>query len=768
MSVITIQCRLVAEENTLRQLWKLMAEKNTPLINELLEQVGQHPNFEKWLKKGEVPEEAIDTIKKSLITQKPFAGQPGRFYTSAVTLVKEIYKSWFTLQQQRQRKIEGKERWLKMLKSDIELQQQSQCHLDIIRNKANELLTSFVANITDNRNQQSKKKDTKTKKNKKVSEDSTLFNALFALYDQTKDCLSQCAIAYLLKNNCQVSEIDEDPEEYVKRRRQKEIELERLKEQLKSRKPKGRDLTGEKWLTTLKEATNQVPVDQLEAKSWQDSLLKVTSDIPYPVDYETQTDLDLLIHSNDDINQNTILVWQIGFLKQLIESGSYSFIKYLYFQSEFLPNRENIILVWQIGFLKQLIESGSYSFIKYLYFQSECLPKRKHIILSWQIGFLKQLIESGLYSFINYLYFQSGWLYTRDVNWLKLKNKPGRIFVKFNGLKKNIINPEFYICCDSRQRDYFQRFCQDWQIWHDNEETYSSGLFFLRSARLLWQKIKGRGVPWRVNRLILQCSIETRLWTEEETELVRTENIGKAEKTIRKMEQQAVLTQQQLSRLQGERTQRQKLNNPFPGRPSKPLYQGKSNIIVGVSFGLDKPATVSVVDIANKKVLAYRSTKQLLGKNYNLLNRQRQQQQRLAHERHKAQKRNAPNSFGESELGQYVDRLLADAIIAIAKTYQACSIVIPKLRDMREQITSEIQSRAEKKCPGYKEAQKKYAKEYRKSIHRWSYGRLIENIQSQAVKAGIAIEIATQPIKGSSQEKARDVAIFAYQERQAT
>ncbi|BAY48821.1 hypothetical protein SAMD00079811_64470 [Scytonema sp. HK-05] len=687
MSVITIQCRLVAEENTLRQLWELMAEKNTPLINELLEQVGQHPNFEKWLKKGEVPEEAIDTIKKSLITQEPFAGQPGRFYTSAVTLVKEIYKSWFALQQERQRKIEGKERWLKMLKSDIELQQESQCNLDIIRNKANEILTSFVANFTENRNQQFKKKGNKTKKNKKEEEESTLFNALFKIYDKTKDCLSQCALAYLLKNNCQVSEIDEDPEEYVKRRRRKEIEIERLRKQLKSRKPKGRDLTGEKWLTALKEATNQVPVDQLEAKSWQASLLKVTSDIPYPVDYESNTDLDWLIHSNDD------------------------------------DIKKKVILVWQIYFLKQLIKSGSYSFIKYLYFQRGCLPKR-------------------------------------DVNWLNLKNKAGRIFVKFNGLRKNIINPEFYICCDSRQRHYFQRLCQDWQVWHDNEETYSSSLFFLRSARLLWQKRKGTGAPWKVNRLILQCSIETRLWTEEETELVRIEKINQAETEIRESEQKGKPKQKVLSH-------RQKLNNLFPNRPSKPIYKGKPNIIVGVSFGLDKPATVAVVDVANKKVLAYRSTKQLLGKNYNLLNRQRQQQQRLSHERHKAQKRNAPNSFGESELGQYVDRLLADAIIAIAKTYQAGSIVIPKLRDMREQITSEIQSRAEKKCPGYKEAQQKYAKEYRLSVHRWSYGRLIESIKSQAAKVGISTEIGTQPIRGSPEEKARDLAVFAYQERQA-
>ncbi|MEH2369894.1 hypothetical protein [Nostoc sp.] len=39
MSLITIQCRLVADKASLRHLWKLMAEKNTPLINELLEHI---------------------------------------------------------------------------------------------------------------------------------------------------------------------------------------------------------------------------------------------------------------------------------------------------------------------------------------------------------------------------------------------------------------------------------------------------------------------------------------------------------------------------------------------------------------------------------------------------------------------------------------------------------------------------------------------------------------------------------------------------------
>ncbi|MFN6476467.1 type V CRISPR-associated protein Cas12k [Nostoc sp. DedQUE07] len=640
MSLITILCRLVADKATLRYLWELMADKYTPLINELLEQLAQHPDFETWLEKGEVPKDTIKTICNSLKIQDRFADQPGRFYTSAVTLVKEVYKSWFTLQQRRQRQIKGKERWLNMLKSDIELQQESQCNLDIIRAKATEVLISFVAKFTQDKNKQSKiKKGNKTKKNKKDSSNTTLFNGLFDIYEKTEDCLSRCALAYLLKNKCQVSEVDEDPEQYAKSRRKKEIEIERLRNQINSRKPKGRDLTGEKWLETLSEAVNQVPRNEDEAKSWQAILLKGNSCIPYPVDYETNTDL------------------------------------------------------------------------------------------TW------------------------------------LTNDKGRIFVKFNGLNKLIDEPKFEVYCDSRQFHYFQRFCQDWQIWHDEDETYSSGLFILRSARLLWQEQKGTKEPWETHHLILQCSVETRLWTQEETELVRLEKINKAEKTIQNMEQKGNLSQTQLPRLERERTQRRKLNNPFPGRPSKPLYQGKSHILVGVSLGLDKPATVAVVDAANNKVLTYRSVKQLLGDNYNLLNRQRQQQQRLSHERHKAQKQNAPNSSGESELGQYVDRLLADAIVAIAKTYFAGSIVLPKLRDMREIIQSEIQTKAEKKIPGYKEGQQNYAKDYRVSVHRWSYGRLIESIQTQAAKSGIYIESGSQPIRDSQQEQARELALFAYQQR---
>ncbi|QLE48387.1 hypothetical protein FD724_09815 [Nostoc sp. C057] len=632
MSVITIQCRLVAEEDTLRQLWELMAEKNTPLINELLLQVGKHPEFETWLEEGKIPTELLKTLVNSLKTQERFADQPGRFYTSAIALVDYVYKSWFALQKRRKYQIEGKERWLKMLKSDLELEQESQCSLNVIRTKATEILTKFTPQSEQNSKQKKGKKTKKSTKSKK----SSLFQILLNTYGETEDPLTRCALAYLLKNKCKISELDEDPEEFTRNRRKKEIEIERLKDQLQSRIPKGRDLTGEEWLETLEIATANVAQNEKEAKAWQAALLRKIADVPFPVAYE----------SNED--------------------------------------------------------------------------------MTW------------------------------------LKNGKGRLFVRFNGLGKLA----FEIYCDKRHVQYFQRFLEDQEIKRNSKNQHSSSLFTLRSARLAWFPGEEKAKVWKGNHLHLYCSLDTRMWTTEGTQQVVEEKVTTITKTLTKVKQKANLKDKQQAFITRQQSTLDRINNPFP-RPSKPNYQGQPSILVGVSFGLKKPVTVAVVDVVKNEVLAYRSVKQLLGENYNLLNRQRQQQQRLSHERHKAQKQNAPNSFGESELGQYIDRLLADAIIAIAKTYQAGSIVIPKLRDMREQISSEIQSRAEKKCPGNKEIQKKYAKEYRMSVHRWSYGRLIENIQSQAVKAGIAIEIGTQPIRGSPQEKARDVAVFAYQERQA-
>ncbi len=79
-----------------------------------------------------------------------------------------------------------------------------------------------------------------------------------------------------------MSDKEEDLKKFAQRRRKVEIQIERLTEQLAARIPKGRNLTNTKWLETLVIATQQVPNNEAEAKSWQDNLLKKSSRVPFP------------------------------------------------------------------------------------------------------------------------------------------------------------------------------------------------------------------------------------------------------------------------------------------------------------------------------------------------------------------------------------------------------------------------------------------------------------------------------------------------------
>ncbi|MBD2242367.1 type V CRISPR-associated protein Cas12k [Nostoc sp. FACHB-888] len=633
MSQITIQCRLVASESSRHQLWKLMAELNTPLINELLRQVSQHPEFETWRQKGKHPTSIVKELYQPLKTDPRFIGQPGRFYASAITLVNYIYKSWFALMKRSQFQLEGKIRWLEMLNSDVELVETSGISLDSLRIKAAEVLAQLTPLNTAETQSTNLKKAKKRKKSQTSDSDRGLSKNLFEAYGNTEDNLTRCAISYLLKNGCKINDKEEDAEKFAQRRRKIKIQIERLREQLETRIPKGRDLTDAKWLGTLVVATQDVPTNETEAKSWQDSLLRQSNKVPFPVVYETN----------------------------------------------------------------------------------------------------------------------------EDMTWFK--NQFGRICVKFNGLSEH----SFQVYCDSRQLHWFKRFLEDQQIKKNSKNQHSSSLFTLRSGRIAWQEEEGKGDPWKVNHLTLYCSVDTRLWTTEGTNQVKEEKAEEIAKTITNTKAKGDLNEKQQAHIKRKNSTLDRINNPFP-RPTKPLYKGQSHILVGVSLGLEKPATVAIVDGTTGKVLTYCSIRQLLGENYKLLNRQRQQKHYLSHQRQVAQTLAAPNQFGESELGEYIDRLLAKEIIAIAQTYSAGSIVLPKLDNMREQVQSEIQAKAEQKSE-LLEVQKQYAKQYRVSVHQWSYGRLISIVQSQAAKTGIVIEESKHPIRGSPQEKAKELAMAAYYSR---
>ncbi|WP_392532914.1 type V CRISPR-associated protein Cas12k [Nostoc sp. C117] len=633
MSQITIQCRLVASESSRHHLWKLMAELNTALINELLHQVSQHPEFESWRQKGKHPTSVVKELCEPLKTDPRFIGQPGRFYTSAIALVNYIYKSWFALMKRSQFQLEGKIRWLEMLNSDVELVEISGVSLDSLRTKAAEILAQFAPLNTAETQSTNGKKAKKRKKSQNSDSDRSLSKNLFETYRNTEDNLTRCAISYLLKNGCKITDKEEDTKKFAQRRRKLEIQIERLREQLETRIPKGRDLTSAKWLETLVVTTHNVPTNEAEAKSWQDSLLRQSSKVPFPVAYETN----------------------------------------------------------------------------------------------------------------------------EDMTWFK--NQFGRICVKFNGLSEH----SFQVYCDSRQLHWFQRFLEDQQIKKNSKNQHSSSLFTLRSGRIAWQEEEGKGDPWNVNRVTLYCSVDTRLWTSEGTNQVREEKAEEIAKIITNTKAKGDLNEKQQAHIKRKNSTLDRINNPFP-RPTKTLYKGQSHILVGVSLGLEKPTTLAVVDGTTGQIITYRSIRQLLGDNYKLLNRQRQQKHFLSHQRQIAQTLAAPNQFGESELGEYIDRLLAKEIIAIAQTYSAGSIVLPKLDNMREQVQSEIQVKAEQKSE-LLEVQKQYAKQYRVSVHQWSYGRLISIVQSQAAKTGIVIEESKQPIRGSPQEKAKELAITAYHSR---
>ena len=683
MSVKTIECRIVAKPESLQYLWELMTQKNTPLINELLAQVPNHPDFEEWVEKGTLPKKAIKELCAPFREQEPFANQPGRFYSSAIALVYYMFKSWLKIQKKLRQKIEGKERWLAMLRSDIELEQESGKDIAQIRLQAAKILKKTQEKVINQHSPHtSQRQNTKKKKSQKKS--SNIFASLFQKHNEAKDISTKCVLAYLLKNNCQVNEDDEDPEKYALYRRKKEIEIERLKKQLKSRLPLGRDLKHETWCKAIEAIDdNYVAEDNLEARSLQDNLLRKSATVPYPVAYESNTDL------------------------------------------------------------------------------------------TW------------------------------------LEDAQGNLFVKFNGLGDH----KFEIRCDTRQLDWFRRFLEDQKLKEKSkkdkkeghrENELSSALFGLRSGRILWREgeqqpdrhkktiiraflllflnqdyklaivllqgykqLKRRlrqEQPWNYHKLYLQCSVDTRLWTKEGTALVAEEKTASSKNAIAQTEEKGDLDLEQQKHIKRKQTQLANLQS-LPNRPHKDLYRGNPSIVLGVSLGLEKPATVAVVDVVSGRVLTYRSSKQLLGNDYKLLARQRREKQRLSIKRHKAQKRNAPNSFGESELGKYVDRLFANAIVKLAHSYQANSIVLAELSQMREITQSEVQAKAEKKILGYKEGQKKYAKQYRINVHNWSYGRLIDFIGQKASITGIPIETARQPLGGNNHEKAKDLALAAYNSR---
>ena len=450
MSQITIQCRLVASESSRQQLWKLMAELNTPLINELLRQVSQHPEFETWRQKGKHPTSIVKELCEPLKTDSRFIGQPGRFYASAIALVNYIYKSWFALMKRSQFQLEGKNRWLGMLKSDAELVEASGVTLESLRAKAAEILAQSTPQPDTvepqsgkekkrKRTKKSKKsdgessisdtfqsntvepqpgKEKKRKKTKKSDGESSISDTLFEVYRDTEDNLTRCAISYLLKNGCKINQKDEDAEEFVNRRRKLEIQIERLIEQLEARTPKGRDLTDAKWLESLLLATHNVPENEAKAKFWQDNLLKKSSKLPFPIGYGSNGDMTWF--------------WQFSLCNIPINLRFFGWIYIDYLIA--------------ISFLREALQN-----------EKQWLHNLRINNISFLIKLWNLALDINCLASILFLHKSFHNKYKR------------RICVKFNGLGEHT----FKVYCDFRDLHWFYRFLED-QILKKNSKNQHS------------------------------------------------------------------------------------------------------------------------------------------------------------------------------------------------------------------------------------------------------------------------------------------------------
>ena len=133
-----------------------------------------------------------------------------------------------------------------------------------------------------------------------------------------------------------------------------------------------------------------------------------------------------------------------------------------------------------------------------------------------------------------------------DLKWHK--NEKGRLCVRFNGLSEHTLK----IYCDRRQLHWFQRFLEDQQIKKEGKDSHSSGLFTLRSAKLAWKedKKKNTGKLWNDNRLVLFCTVDTRFWSAEGTQIAKKDKEAKILKTIDNMKQKENLTASQQAFIQ--------------------------------------------------------------------------------------------------------------------------------------------------------------------------------------------------------------------------
>ncbi|HEY9676093.1 MAG TPA: type V CRISPR-associated protein Cas12k [Waterburya sp.] len=720
--MFTIQCRLCTSEQTRRDIWQWM-EKYTLLVNELLEKIAQHPQFPEWQKKGDITRKAVGEILNPLKKNPQYAGLPSRFYTSAELISCDTYKSWLALQQQRQLRLLGKQRWLEAVESEFVLSATTDFNLDEIRAKAHTIREEALQEV-----------------NRQGNKPKNLMGILLKTHEKTtKDSLSRRAINHLLINNLQVSEEDQNLNELSERLDKKKVEIKRLEEQLSSRLPKGRDPTRQRYLQILGHicALPELKDDSQKLEAELDRLtiqqqLPLFNELPYPILFYSSGDLYWSVQPQDTSHPSDP------------ENGSHP---------ELPKSKKH-----QKPHGKRPTERIS---VKFKGVQSK--EAKDHT-------FKIQCDRRQLPLFRRFL-----------IDYQTYDNLPE----------------------EERFSEGLFTLRSACLIWRKDESRHRS------TKKIGIDQPEGQLKPWNTHRLYLHCTVDRRLLTAEGTQQVRAE---KKEAIIKVLKGKDKLEQTELDELGLTKNQvifvkrkcstlnRLEHNSP-PPRPNTIPYEGQPDIAVGVSFSRHQPVAIAVVDVNKQEVLECQSAKELLNrgeaqyirknglkepvfkdgiekrhpnggnlyvrkgkrirwKPYRLVEQLHRRHQHHSQQRAEEQKQNRyQHSDSDSNLGLYVDRLIASRIVNFALQRKAGTIVIPQLKGIRECVESDIRAQAERLFPNEKERQKEYAKHYRVTFHRWSYARLSECIRECAETEGIAVVERKQSSQGDLEQKAIAIAL---------
>ena len=720
-----------------RDLVLQLSLASTRLCKELNEQIGQHPDFEEWKKNRRIPRETLIEIWDSLRATSSYQGvpyetMPERFLRSAWLRVESIYASWFKTQAKLLTRYYGLKRWLDVVKSDKKLAEISGCSIEQIQIRASQLLAEARVRLKEKRQAEKaegkdKKQSQKGKKRSKAIEEPAstdesnnqlhkdpeletehtltdeLFDTYFELVKSRGSLRDQCAIVHLIKNGCKIASEPENIKEFAKKCQGKRTQLERTEKQLSDRIPRVRDL-GEEAERAFSNGIERVPLDNAEFTAQLADFQRKPNPLPYAV----------LFYSGDDIEW--YLLKRRNPATHVLEERI--FVKFKGLQK----------------YLKRLIRKELERHIE------------EHLIelglklddIRWRIAKRKNKTTQKIEYYISFGLKQPNTCFTKQLRErfekIDLKNK-------YNTKKEYV----FEVCCGQRQLQDFQIFLQDWQTYSNKKDEYSVDAFAFEAAALVWEQSAENDNS--TFQLYLKCTLDHKQLTAEGAESVRDKEISKLTKKIANFEEYATrgesLTDKQQTDLKKARGQLTALGNPY-SRSSKPPYQGHPNIIVGVCFSQKEVATVAVVDCSTQKVLTYRNDRQLLGDDYKHLAAYRLEQRKNANERHKQQKRGKVSTLSESKKGEYLDRVIAKRIVQVVEEFEAGSLAMPDLIDIRESLQALLEAKAVGKYPGDRAKQKEYEKQYKINLHRWPYGRLIKSIEQRAGKIGIPIEEGQQ------------------------